>query len=346
MNEVQILLYTSYLHVIGGIETFVLNYIDLLGEEYSIGVYCPQTSPEMVELISQRAKLFTENEPISCDTIVMIRVMDTIPKNVKYKKSVRMCHACKTLPSWYVKDDCDDLVHVSDASRSSFKTKGDVIYNPLLKSRNKALMIVSATRIPAADKGKNAERMIKLAKLLNDEEIPFLWMNFSDAPLKNAPKGFVNVGTFHDLQPYIEKADYLVQLSDSEGFGYSVLEALISGTAVICTPFETTKELGVEDGKNGYIVPFDMKFDVKKLLKIPQFKYVWNNEKIKAQWEEMFGEPKDYPKYKPPKKVKIRAVKDYRDVQKSIMIHAGDTYYVSPERAEQIIKANYAERVK
>ncbi len=340
-NHVEVLLYTSYLHIIGGIETFVINFLDLMGDSYEIGVYCPRLPQEMVERVSKRAKLFRNSSLIICDTLVMIRMMDQIPRNIVYDKSIRMCHACRSNPSWKIIPDCDKVIHVSEASKMSFESKGEVIYNPLLKSPKKALIFVSATRIPALDKGKNAERMLKLAKMLNDANINFLWFNFSDAPLQNAPKGFVNIGTFQDLQPYIAKADYLVQLSDHEGFGLSVLEALVNKTAVLCTNFETVKELGIIDGKNGYIVPFDMDFDVTKLLDVPEFDYSWDNESIKKKWQKLFDS-------KPKKKLKdgilVEVTNPYVDIQLNKYLPRGYRYEVTPERYEAIKR--YCRRIR
>jgi len=332
-NTVQVLLYTSYLHVIGGIETFVLEFIELMGPHYKIGVLCPVIPPEMASKISAKVPLFKGKEEVSCDTLIMIRMMDKKPVRVRYKKTIRMCHACKSDPEWAIIQDCDELVHVSKASRQSFDTKGKVILNPLVKTEKRALLFVSATRIPALDKGKNAERMLKLANKLNDAKIPFLWLNFSDAPLTNAPKGFINVGTFHDIQPYIAKADYLVLLSDQEGFGYCVLEALINSTAVICTAFETTKELGVIDGKNGYIVPFNLDFDVNKLLKVPQFSYEYDNDRIRKQWQQLIDKK---PKRKPKKTVEVRVLTEYTDIELGRDLKEGQTEVMTEERARYL----------
>ena len=204
--------------------------------------------------------------------------------------------------------------------------------------------MISATRIPAPDKGQNERRMMKLADMLNEAQIPFIWLNFSDGQLDNAPKGFYNMGLCMDLQPYIAKADYLVQLSDSEGYSYSVLEALTNNTAVICTPFKSAAESGVEDGKNGYIVPFDMAFDVKKLLKVPKFKDNHSNDEIIGSWREILGKPQKST-YKPTEKVMIRAIRDYTDTKEKMYITSGQIYEVSLERANEIINAKFAERV-
>jgi hypothetical protein len=78
-----------------------------------------------------------------------------------------------------------------------------------------------------------------------------------------------------DITNYIANADYLVQLSDNEGYCYSVIEALSAGTPVIVTPCPVFKELGIINGKNSYICDFEMK-DVKVqdiYEKIPEFTY-------------------------------------------------------------------------
>ncbi len=337
-NQVQVLFYTSYLHTLGGIETFVQQIIDLLGPYYDIGILCPRIPKQMLSRLSMQVPVFTsKSDHISCDTLVMIRMMDELPRHqVSYTKSIRMCHACKTDPNWRILQDCDEVIHVSEASRRTFVSEGNVIYNPLKRSEKQALLFVSATRNPAPDKGKNAARMLQLAKNLENKRIPYLWLNFSDAPLQGAPKGFHNVGAFEELQPFIAKADYLVQLSDQEGFGYSVLEALVNKTAVICTPFATTKELGVIDGVNGYIVPYNLDFDIRKLLQVPVFDYEWDNEKILSQWREKLGKTKPKHTYNPGKIVLIRAIRRYDDIMLDKTIHEGEELLVTDSRANQL----------
>ena len=332
-NKVQVLLYTSYLHIIGGIETFIFSFIELMSPYYDIGVLCPKLPGDFLFKLSKKVPVFQNDEALECDTLVMIRMMDAIPKNVTYKKSVRMCHAWKADPSWNILPDCDKIIHVSEASKRTFGTDGDVIYNPVIKSSKKAILLVSATRIPAPDKGKNSKRMLELARKLELYSIPFLWFNFSDLPLTDAPKGFVNVGTFQELQPFIAKADYLVQLSDQEGFGYSVAEALANKTAVICTPFDTVKELGVVDGVNGYVVPYDLDFDVHKLLDVPKFDYEYDNSGIIEKWRALFGYTEPKHDYEPKKTRKVRVSKDYFDIVLKENLKQGEILEMEAERA-------------
>jgi glycosyltransferase involved in cell wall biosynthesis len=338
----KVVIYTSYLYKIGGIETWVYNFCDLMKDRYDITLVTKSFPKENRSKLD--VKILESADPkIDCDTLIMLRIMDEVPRGITYKKLVRTCHACRVQPNWYILNDYDYLVHVSKASKKSFETKGKVIHNMLKKSEKEALMIVSATRIPAPDKGKNAERILKLAKMLNDKNIPFIWFNFSDNALVNPPKNFFNVGTTDDIQAYIKKADYLVQLSDAEGFCYSILEALINGTAVICTPFETTKEIGVKDGVNGYIIPFDMDFDVTKLLNVPNFDYEWDNTPLIEEWAAILDK-KPKPKKKS-KEVEIKATRDYYDTELKQSVRMGQTVSVRPERAEKIIRMGYGEKI-
>lgn len=345
-KSAKILIYTSYLHIIGGIETFLFNFIALMSTKYDIGVVCPRMPAPVEEKLRSKVKVFKKVEKLSCETLIMVRKMDPIPVYVSYDHSIRMVHACKSDSSSTILRDCDRIVHVSQASKDSFKSDGDVIHNALIKNDKRALLLVSATRIPALDKGKNAERMLKLAGMLRDKEIPFLWFNFSDAPLTNAPKGFINVGTMHDLQPYIARADYLVQLSDHEGFGFSVLEALINSTAVLCTEFETVHELGVVDGENGYILPFDLNFDVEKLLNVPTFEYDWDNDRIFSQWDKLLKHPR--PKKKPKKlenMVEVYITGEYYDIVLKRVVRRGESLLMTDLRARAVCQAGYCKLI-
>lgn len=343
MNKVQVLLYTSYLHSIGGIETFVDNWVEILSPYYDIGLYCPQMPTERLIRLSQIIPVYKEGE-VECDTLVMIRIGDAIPKDIRYKKSVRMCHACRSNPSWRILPDCDRVIHVSEASKASFNSDGAVILNPVVKRSRDALILVSATRIPAMDKGKNADRMIKLAEMLNAADIPFVWLNFSDSPLTDAPRGLVNVGMTADIQSYIARADYLVQLSDQEGFGYSVAEALINHTAVICTPFKTTAELRVRDGINGYILPFDMSYDVTRLLDVPTFDYAWDNKPIIKAWRKVLGNTKPKHDYIPPEYVDVVVKIEYRDLILKKTLQPGERASMPYPRAMELIEKGFVSR--
>ena len=339
MEKAQIVLYSSYLYKIGGIETFVFNFVEFF-KDYDIMVMCPEIAHNVHVRLSKVVRI-AESEDVECDSLIMIRPMDARP-NVKYRQLVRMVHGCKSFKSQDVINDYDHLVHVSEESRISYNSDGQVIHNLLAPNKKKSLLLVSATRIPARDKGKNADRMLTLANMLHKAEIDFIWLNFSDGQLLNAPKGLINVGIYDNMQSYTAKADYLVQLSDSEGWSYSVLEALTNNTPVIVTPFKTAFEMGIEDGVNGYIVPFDMSFDVTRLLNVPRFKYKYDNDKIIGEWKNVLGEPIKRTTSLNPKSL-IKTTKPYIDMTLNRNVKKGEEIVVTEKRAKDIIGAGVAE---
>jgi glycosyltransferase involved in cell wall biosynthesis len=123
--------------------------------------------------------------------------------------------------------------------------------------------------------------------MLDKAEIPYLWLNFSNNQMDDAPKNFYNMGIRLDVQNYMQKADYIVQLSTVEACSNTVIEALNLNVPLICTPVPSFFELGVKDGVNAHVVPFDMNFDVNKLLQIPKFRVVYNNKRILEKWREI-----------------------------------------------------------
>ena len=340
----QLCLYINYMHTIGGIETFIYNFITLMSEYYDIVLNVGNIPEIQINRLSKYCRIIKGQRQIYCDTLILLRILDERPKYITAEKTIRMCHACRTNPQWDIPNDADQTVFVSEVSKQSFGRDGLVIHNPFITEKKKALFLISATRIPAPDKGQNERRMRQLAKMLHDAHIPFIWLNFSDGTM-NDIAGFYNMGIEIDIQPYIAKADYLVQLSDSEAYSYSLLEALTNETAVICTPFLSATESGVIDGVNGYIVPFDMSFDVAKLLNVPKFKDEHSNKEIIKSWRDLIGRTKRTHDNNPDKPVTIRALKEYTDVQLNRLIEPNTTYKVTFERANQIINAGFAERI-
>lgn len=337
--DCQIIIYTSYLYKIGGIETFVFNFVEFF-KDYDIVVMSPKIAPNIHVRLSKIVRV-EEPKEMECETLLMIRPMDARPE-VKYKKLIRMVHGLKSFKSQMIINDYDYLIHVSEESRLSYDSQGMVIHNLLAPNKKKSLLLVSATRIPARDKGENAQRMVKLANMLNEAEIDFLWLNFSDGQLLNTPKGLINVGIYDNMQSYTAKADYLVQLSDSEGWSYSVLEALTNNTPVIVTPFLTAFEMGIRDGMNGYVIPFDLDFDVTRLLNVPRFDYNYDNDKIVDQWEKLIGKPFKRVTSLNPKSL-IKVTKPYIDMTLNKNIKKGEEIVVPEKRAKDIIEAGVAE---
>ena len=284
----KVVLYIKELAIIGGLETFVYNFCTHMGKEYDLTLAVNIIPQPLRERLSTVVKIETQNVRITCDTLVMLRMTDTIPTNISYNKVVRRIHSCKYYDIQTVPTDGDVTVCVSNACKNSFGlTDAKVIYNPSNVTAQQTLLLVSATRLPAPDKGDNVGRMRKLGKMLDESNIPYMWLNFSNNQMDDAPKNFYNMGFRYDVQNYMQKADYVVQLSTIESFGNTVLEALSLNVPVICTPVPSFFEIGVKDKVNAHVVPFDMNFDVHELLNVPKFGFLYNNKQIVEQWKEV-----------------------------------------------------------
>lgn len=338
----KVILYINQLNIIGGIETFIYYFARLMKHK-DVALVIGNLDESLKRKYERYMKVYeyTTRDKYSCDTLILLRILDKTPANIECNQSVQMVHACRTTPAWHIRQTSDFIVNVSEASKKSFGNEakdGIVIHNPIITDNPRAMILVSATRIPAPDKGMNEERMRKLANMLNEAQIPFLWFNFSDGSIPNPPRGMINVGRDEDIRPYIASATYLVQLSDSEAWSYSILEALTQNVPVIVTDFPSAHEMGIKDGANGYILPFDMNFDVNRLKKVPKFTYLYDNEPIKKQWEKIIDHKI---KAKKRKMWDVVILQQYNDLELGRLMNPGETVPMPVERAKVIINLGY-----
>lgn len=153
-------------------------------------------------------------------------------------------------------------------------------YNPLeIGNPPKILRLFSATRFTYE---KGAKRIEQLANALEKENIPYEWTIFSDTTFPIKHHNIIFKKPHMNIYDDLKRADYVVQLSDTESFCYTMVEALSVGTPVIVCPWPCLKELGVNE-TNSFILPFDMKnIPVKEIYnKEFNFKYkvptdIWN----------------------------------------------------------------------
>jgi hypothetical protein len=317
----QVVLFRSEIDTIGGIETFIYSFCKQMSKYYDITVVYDAIANEQLGKLVEICPVVKNNPavPIFCDTLIVNSINEQIPRNISYKKSVQMVH-CTKQNNWRIPQDRDYIVNVSQASKDSFGEEakdGIVIHNlTATEKTHKALLLVSALRVGADDKRGNDARCIKFAHMLENAGIEYIWIYFGNRPMRNAPESMIYGGLKQNIKPYIAKADYLVQLSGAEAFSYSLLESLEQHTPVIVTPLEQNKDMGIIDGENAYIVPFEVDgFDVKKILKIPKFDYKHDNAEIVKQWRKLLGNSKPKGDYKPKKEVTVEVIREYRDMQ-------------------------------
>lgn len=303
-------IYISNYNLIGGVERFVENFCKRMSKRYKITLLFDWVeSNDLLFEISDFVDVvkIDHSKTYKFDLFVNSTAWGYSPyENIEAKKVVQVVHADyrHVIATWnfkYVKHEkTTHHVCVGEIVKEAFEEatpyKCDaVIYNLLdntikhePKKKNDILHLVTCSRLSGE---KGFKRMLQLAQQLDSKKIRYIWNiygntnhNFAKQVVswfKNCPN-VIFKGVTREPFKEINKADYLVQLSDTEGFAYSVYEAMQVKTPCIITPFASGKEQ-IIDGVNGYILPFEMNnIDFEKILKrdlvVPKFEELGKEE--------------------------------------------------------------------
>ena len=236
----------------------------------------------------------------------------------------------------------DKVIAVSNKVANSYEeisgTKPIVCYNPLtLEEHTRVLRLISATRMTDE---KGTKRMIKLAKELDNNNIPYLWIILSEVSLQYSSDNIIYLKPRTNIRDLISMSDYLVQLSnDDESYSYSINESLTMGIPIISTKLSVLEELGIKDKEHGYLLPFDMsEIPIKEIYEnIPKVNY--------NPPEDIYNKLIDKTKstYEKEKDVKVRCIRQYKDMDYNELIVVNKVYEVDKERAEELVKKGYVE---
>ena len=192
--------------------------------------------------------------------------------------------------------------------------KADVIGEPVaLDEIEKPLLFISATRLT---KEKGYERMRTLANVLNDNQVNYLWLVYTNEKKKDIPRNMVFLPQRLDITDKLNMADAYIQLSDNEGYCLSIVEALCRDVPIISTKLPVLKELGLNKD-NSILLDFDMNnipveeirnvHEKKAILKeLPKYK-----QPVEKWQEYLINTPSDY------MPIRVKATENY---QKTNMI--------------------------
>lgn len=362
----KIIFYQSHFCQMGGVETMAYNWCWWLRNFFDITVlYCsgyPDTLKRMRKLV--KMELYEEGKEYECDIFIRNSVWGKIPKNIKAKRMIEMRHANYKflmekgfLTQQYADMGIKEIVgcgeFVSKMSDEVLHDNPTTIKNILLPKQetNKVLRLISCTRI---DAHKGWDRMLQLCRMLRGAGIKFEWNIFTNSTAYKSDFEEIRFWKQRtDIWDYLADADYTVLLSDSEGLPYTIQESLQYLTPCIVTDIGGCTEL-IKDGVNGYVVPLDMKFDVKKLLNIPKckeydnhsledwLKFLGYNGKIdKQKIIDNFEEEKE-------KMVKVRCIYQpfYDDIELKRRITYGEEFEVEEERAKYLAQNKAVEIIE
>ena len=328
-----------HINQIGGIETY-FYYLAKKYQDWDITIYYMTGDIKQIRRLQQyvRVKQYKKGEKIVCDKAFFNFNLDIID-NVEAKEYIQIAHgdykAMGIKPSTHLKitkylgvskQVCDTFKEVTGYDTS-------LAYNPIeIDKPRKVLNLISATRL-TKEKGKN--RMIKLAEMLDKANIPYLWIIFTnDTDVINNPN-IIYMKPRLDIINYIANADYLVQLSDNEGYCYSVVEALSVGTPVIVTDVPVLKEIGVVNGKNGWVIDFDLNNVPIDNIYNKELKFEYTPKE--DNWCDILEKGESTYKEEKEMKAKVKALFNFNDMEDNKRRVKDEEWVCSLERAEYLV---------
>ena len=334
-------IYFPHINACGGVETFCYEFGLKYCPEYDVTVLYEAGDAEMIKKIASsvtRMIKYRKGDKIVCDTFIFAyahALLDDVTAD-RYIQTYHADFICRHLNPCFDKRITHRFgvaENTSKGIRDHYEWAKDVVtmYNPYtVKKPRKVLNLISATRL-TPEKGYN--RMVKFANALDESDIPFHWDVYTDAAKNVEPfnKSVSVLPQRLDILDFIAKADYLVQLSDTEGYSYSIVEALSVGTPVICTALPVAEEQGIVNGKTGFILPFDMgEIPVKEIYKgVKPFKVAPRE----SHYEEVLSLGKCNYEETLLDEYTVKCIRTYQDLQLNRLVHAGEVFTVPRERA-------------
>lgn len=339
--------YYPNINRIGGVETYLYEMGLKYGKDYDLTLLTNKGDMQMLRRIAQNMRVITvrPDDEIECD-VFMFGFSHEILDRVKANEYYQFFHGDFVALNYPVHNlNVTKRFGVSAntartiAAKYPFAAGMEVMYNPYTpKKPNKILKLISATRLTSE---KGFSRMGELAVALDEAEIPFVWLVFTDTVINMPHPNMIKLPARYDVLDFVADADYLVQLSNSEGYSYSIMEALTVGTPVICTAFGVAEEQGVANGKTGFILPMDMSdIPVDAIYKgIKKFKFT----PPETHYEDLFvtGESEYAETHKG--KVTVRVKQKYMDLELNALQPVGKMLLLRPERAEQLEGLGFVE---
>ncbi len=334
-------IYFPSFNCVGGVETYCYEMGLKFGKDYDITVLYQNGDADMMNHIAEVARVIRYNpgDKIICDVFIFGWGHDILD-HVEAKEYIQTfhadyinrhlnpCHDPRITKRFGVADN------TTNGIREHYKWAKDIetMYNPYtVKKPKKVLNLISATRLTHE---KGFDRMVKLADALDEAGIPFHWTVYTDIPREFPNKSVSIMKHRLDILDFIADSDYLVQLSDTEGYSYSIVEALSVGTPVICTEIPVAAEQGIVDGVTGFILPFDMsRIPVKEIYKGMRRKKV---EPKESNYDEVLAPGKAEIEKDLKKKTTVLVKKVYVDLQFDKQMNPGEKFDVDRKRAEHL----------
>lgn len=340
--------YQYNLNIIGGIETFLYELARLCSENkrdltivYRIG---DETQIRRLRKYCRCISYKEIEKPIKCKKAFFNYALDIID-DIEAEEYIQLVHAdfkSEVLEGYPLvqSDKITKYYAVSkNNAKSFFELTGkqiDVLYNPLtLDDEPRIMTLVSAQRLT---KEKGPQRLEKLIQEFDKFNIPYVWHIFSNDKLSVESENVVYHKPTLDIRRWLKYADYVVLLSDTEGFPYTAYESLGLGTPLIITKLPILSELGA-DSSNSIILDFDLSnLDVKDIYNRAgtfNFSYKLKDKK----WLDLI---KGKSTYVPPKTVQIKVINNYFSTLLRRDIEINEIIECEKDRAKLLVDKDFA----
>lgn len=354
--ETGVVIYRTFLSLMGGIETAIYNLALNLKDDYDVVFMYDTADIDQLKRLRKLIKCVRyTGQPIKCDTFVYYGFnVQTIDQSIEAKEVVQ--HICcdvfgvdfRGMPSpKTTRITADSRASAESFMRMHNRKDCEVLHNLFLMPEKKRILhLMTASRL-SWEKGYG--RMKVMAKRMNELNVPFTWEVFANENPDEDIEGMIFRKPRLEITELMNNKDYGIQLSESESWGCTTTEFLMQGIPMVCTDYPSSSEQ-VKDGVNGYILKRDMSNldDVIHSMYEHNLKGFEYNADFKKEWIKILGEPNkkyDY-EWRGRDMVEIKALRNYTDVIEGRMIHTNERYIATEERAERIIAAGYAEKIR
>ena len=226
--------------------------------------------------------------------------------------------------------------HIQKWLKDTCNINSRLIYNPLTIEDSKPIILISATRM---SKAKGRDRTIALGEALNRAGIKYKWFIFTPNKDKLDNPNIIYLDPTMEMEQFYSIADYVVQLSDSEGLSYTINEALYRNIPVIVTPLPYLDEIGYKDGETGYTVEFDcsnVDEVAKKIKKIPKFKFT----PLEDSYDDIFTNKKSHYAKDMETMVQVQCIYPFGflDLEYNINRDKGEIWQTNKVRAYELLQ--------
>lgn len=330
MIEHANIIFMPTISALGGIETYVYEMVKKY-KDLDIAVVSKRCDELQAKRIRKYCRLYIHtNEKIKCKVAIINydqSIIDYIDKDAKIYQTIHADYTKtdiynhRPLPHKRITAFIAITKFLEDNMRDMLAPNKTILsYNPLTIDDEKPIIIVCPSRLHI-HKGKH--RMQQFANEMDRRGKNWLLICITNDVGGIDSPNVIFIPPRLDVSKFLEMATYVMLLSDSEACSYTLSEALYRNIPILATPLPYLKEIGVEDGKNAYIIDFDcsnISDVVDKIDNVPKFKF----DRMEDKYGELFAPDKStYEEWKN-QPLQVQAIKTYYDVELERVLTDGE----------------------